>query len=455
MATIQKRGKAFRIRAYAGYNIEGRQIERTTTWTPPEGMSDRQAEKEAQHQAALFEEKIRAGELCKGNVRFADFAEQWLTIYARPQLRIRTVARYEELLEQINSAMGHLPLDKIHPTHLLDFYKTLRENEPINASYNCTGDLKQILKQRNITKVAFSALTGLSISTLSAVYQQKPISRNSAKKISESLNLSFGQLFEPTIPGRSLSPTTIQHYHRLISDILNTAVSWQYIPYNPCARISAPKASNPDIEYLDDILAKKLVELLTSEPEHYKYPILLMLLTGLRRSELLGLEWEDIDWKEKTIRISRTSHYLPQHGVFTDITKNETSNRFLIISDQVIQTLQKQYQWQLQQQKRLGVNWEQSNRVVTSPDGSPMHPDRLSHWFGKFIKRTDLPPIHLHSLRHTYATLCIAKGVPITAVAAQLGHASVSTTTTIYAHAIKSAQIAAADKVGKIFEEIL
>ena len=84
-----------------------------------------------------------------------------------------------------------------------------------------------------------------------------------------------------------------------------------------------------------------------------------------------------------------------------------------------------------------------------------MHPDRLSHWFGKFIKRTDLPPIHLHSLRHTYATLCIAKGVPITAVAAQLGHASVSTTTTIYAHAIKSAQIAAADKVGKIFEEIL
>lgn len=84
-----------------------------------------------------------------------------------------------------------------------------------------------------------------------------------------------------------------------------------------------------------------------------------------------------------------------------------------------------------------------------------MHPDRVTHWFGKFIKRTDLPPIHVHSLRHTYATLCIANGVPITAVAAQLGHANVAITAKIYAHAIKAAQIAAADKVGGLFASII
>ena len=84
-----------------------------------------------------------------------------------------------------------------------------------------------------------------------------------------------------------------------------------------------------------------------------------------------------------------------------------------------------------------------------------MHPDRLTRWFAKFIQRTDLPPVHIHSLRHTYATLCIAQGVPITAVAAQLGHANVATTATIYAHAIKSAQIAAADKIGGLFQDIV
>lgn len=84
-----------------------------------------------------------------------------------------------------------------------------------------------------------------------------------------------------------------------------------------------------------------------------------------------------------------------------------------------------------------------------------MNPDRLTQWFGKFIRRTDLPQIHLHSLRHTYASLCIANGVPLTAVAAQLGHSNVATTATIYAHAIRSAQLAAAVKMDTLFADIL
>lgn len=455
MATIQKRGKSFRIRAYSGYDLDGKQIERTITWTPPDGMTDRQAEKEAQRQAVLFEEKIRNGEACNGRIRFADFAEQWLVAYAQPQLRPRTVARYEELLVRINAAIGHLSLDKIRPTHLLDFYRCLGKSEPSNASYICTVNLKSVLKERKITKTAFSALTGISLTTLSTAYQQKPISRKSADKISAGLHVSLESFFRPTTPGKSLSSSTIQHYHRLISNILNDAVGWQYIPYNPCSRISAPKADTPDIEYLDDDQAKHLAELISHEPGYYQRPILILLLTGLRRSELLGLEWQDIDWSNKTLRVVRTSQCLPQQGVFTDFTKNETSKRLVIISDQVVKVLQEQYLWQQQQRKQFGSEWIDSQRLVTAPNGAPIHPDRLTHWFSKFIKRTDLPQIHLHSLRHTYATLCIAKGVPITAVAAQLGHANVSTTTTIYAHAIKSAQIAAADKVGYIFEDII
>lgn len=455
MATIQKRGKSYRIRAYAGYDIEGKQIERTTTWTPPDGMTDRQAEKEASRQAVLFEEKIRNGEACNGRIRFADFAEQWLATYARPQLRLRTVARYEELLVRINAAIGHLPLEKIRPTHLLDFYKTLSESEPINATYQCTVNLKALLKNRGFTKAAFSELSGVSLTTLGTTFHKEPISHSSAEKICNSLDTPLSSLFQPCNPQQVLSASTVRHYHSLIRKILNDAVHWQLIPYNPCTRISSPKAGNPDIAYLDDMEAKSLMKLLRSLPSHYRRAYALKLLTGLRRSEFLGLEWADINWEQKSIQIQRTSQYLPGHGVYTDATKNQSSQRTVMISDQIIRILQEQYQWQQLQKKSMGDAWVESNRIITMPDGRAMRPDHFSSQFKKFVRDFGFPDIHLHSLRHTYATLCISKGEALTAVAEQLGHANVATTAKIYAHAIKSAQRSATNTIGNLFDEDL
>lgn len=455
MATIQKRGRSFRLRAYAGYDVGGKQIERTTTWTPPEGMSDRQAEKEAQRQAVLFEERIRNGEACNGRIRFSDFAEQWLETYARPQLRIRTVARYEELLVRINSAIGHISLEKIRPTHLLEFYKTLSESEPINATYQCSVDLKSLLKDRDFTKAAFSKLSSVSLTTLGNAFHNKPISKGCAEKICSCLDLPLASLFRPCNPHQALSASTVRRYHSLVCKILNDAVHWQLIPYNPCTRISPPKASTPDIAYLDDNEAKSLMKLLRSLPSHYRRAYSLELLTGLRRGELLGLEWSDINWEQKSMKIRRTSQYLPGHGVYTDATKNRSSERTVMISDQVIRILREQHQWQQLQKKSLGDTWEESDRIITMPNGHPMRPDHFSSQFKKSVKDSGLPDIHLHSLRHTYATLCIANGEALTAVAEQLGHANIATTAKIYAHAIKSAQISATNTIGDLFDEDL
>lgn len=455
MATIQKRGKSYRIRAYAGYDIEGKQIERTTTWCPPAGMTDRQAEKEAMRQAVLFEEKIRNGEACNGRIRFAGFAEQWLSAYARPQLRLRTVARYEELLLRINAAIGHMPLEKIRPTHILEFYKSLSESEPANASYQCTVDLKSLLKDKQLTKAAFSTLSSVSLTTLGTCFQKKSISRSSAEKISNALGVTLSTLFRPSDPQKVLSSSTVQRYHSLVCKILNDAVHWQLIPYNPCTRIAAPKSSAPEISYLDDEDAKALLKLLRTLPSHYRRAYALEMLTGLRRGELLGLEWSDIDWEQKSMRICRTSQYLPGHGVFTDITKNRSSQRIVMISDQIIRLLQEQYHWQQLQKKTLGDAWKESGRVITMPNGQPMRPDHFSSQFKKFVKDFGVPDVHLHSLRHTYATLCIAKGEALTAVAEQLGHANIATTAKIYAHAIKSAQISATNTIGDLFDEDL
>lgn len=455
MATIIKRGKSYRIRVYAGYDIEGKQIERTMTWTPPSDWSDAKASKEAQRQAILFEEQIRNGGILAGKIKFSEFSERWMTDYAIPNLKPKTVVRYNGLLKRINRAIGHIDLTKLQPQHLLKFYASLSDEAPSNVPYHSKISLKPYLKKRKLTQAALSKETGVSLTVLGNACRGQNIAYSSASKICEALKVSLNDLFQPIDPVRTLSDTTIQHYHRLISDILNDAVKWGCIPFNPCTKISSPRAAAPDILYLDDQQAKELVELLRKAPGIYRRAVLLLLLTGMRRGELLGLEWHDIDWNNKCIYIRRTSQYLPSKGVYTDTTKTKTSNRLVLISDQVIMILRQQHLWQRLQADRLGVNWVNSGRIVVSEDGTPMHPDRLTRWFSHFIAGTDLPPIHLHSLRHTYASLCISKGIPLPEVSAQLGHANVATTARIYTHSIRSARIAAADKIGGLFADLI
>lgn len=455
MATVKKRGQSYQFRVYCGYNSDGKQIEKTKTWKPPEGWTERRAEKEAQRLAALFEEQVRSGGLVGGNIKFSDFSQYWLRTYAEPNLKPKTVSRYKQLLVRINQNLGHLPISKIHPGNLLEFYQSLAEDSQKNTAYRCKVNLKKKIKEKNFTQAAFCQRAGISQTTLQNLFHGKNISGKTAEAVCQAMESPIPTIFSPATPDNKLSPTTIRHHHRLISDILGDAVKWQYIPYNPCGRIKAPKAGKSEISYLDDDQSKHLLSLLQKEKGIYRRAISLLLLTGLRRGELLGLEWRDIDFEAKTIQVLRTSQYLPGRGVFTETPKNKASKRIIAVSGKVLKLLREQFLWQKLQANRLKKNWTNNGRVIVSENGEPMNPDRLTQWFGKFIRRTDLPQIHLHSLRHTYASLCIAKGAPLTSVAAQLGHSNVATTETIYAHAIRSAELATAVKMDILFDDIL
>ena len=110
--------------------------------------------------------------------------------------------------------------------------------------------------------------------------------------------------------------------------------------------------------------------------------------------------------------------------------------------------------WQNQERLKLGEQWQETDRLFTQWNGRPIHPDTVSSWFSNFIKGTDLPPVTLHSLRHTNATLLIANGTNIRTVSQRLGHAQTSTTSNIYAHAIQSADAAAADALDDILAPV-
>jgi integrase len=373
MATVQKRGNAYTIKVSCGYDINGKQIIKSTTWKPETGLTPKQTEKELERQKFLFEERVKNGHCLDGNIKFAEFTDKWLLDYAEKQLAPKTLARYKELLKRIIPAIGHIHLDKIQPHHLLALYSNLAE-------------------------------PGINIKT-----------------------------------GQGLSSKTILHHHRLISSIMNTAVQWQVILSNPAERAKPPKVMRSEAKYLDEVQSQKVIELLANEPIQYRTMITLFIYSGLRRGELCGLEWKDVDFKNHLINVARASQYLPGKGIFEKETKNISSERTISLAPLVFDNLREFKGWQLQERVKLGDQWVESDRLFTQWNGNPIHPDTITSWFADFIKKNDLPHVSIHSLRHTNATLLIAGGTDIRTVSKRLGHAQTSTTGNIYAHAIRSA----------------
>lgn len=451
MANITKRGDTYTIRVSAGYDINGKKMLRNMTWKPEPGMTKRQIEKELERQAVLFEESVKNG-LCMGsNIKFANFAEKWMNEYARKQLRPKTVAHYEALLPRINAAMGHLKIEKIQPHHLLSFYNNLAEKGiRLDTKYISTVDLRKVIKDNKFTFKTLAEKSGISEQSVSVAAKGNTVSVKTAQAISSALGVNIKKLFKAVDEGKTLSGKTMQHYHRLISSIMNTAVQWQVISNNPCSRVKPPKAERKEAEYLDEVQAVQLLQCLENEPITYKTLFTVILYSGMRRGEACGLEWSDIDLENGIVDINKSSLYLPGKGVFDDDTKNATSRRVIRLPAPAVTALKALKVYQAQERLKLGEQWQNSNKIFTAWNGMPIHPDTVSSWFHDFVRRHELPNIKVHSLRHTNATLLIYNGTDIKTVSQRLGHANVTTTGNIYTHAIKTADERAAEALADI-----
>ena len=268
-----------------------------------------------------------------------------------------------------------------------------------------------------------------------------------------------------------LADRTINHYHRLISAILSHACRAQVISRNVARReyMEAPKFQEEEPNYLDDVEAKHIAELLLDEPDiRKKTAIILLIYTGYRRGELCGLEWSDVDFKNHIIHTRRNSQYIRKVGIITKAPKNKSSIRPMKLPPVVFTLLEEYRQWQRIERVKNGDRWNpeidiimpdgkgfktvrvKNDRLFTTAVGKPLFPDTINFWIEKFREKNQLTEFTPHTLRHTNVTLQIAAGVSVRTIAARAGHSKTSTTTNIYSHAIKSADEAASQAIDSI-----
>lgn len=237
--------------------------------------------------------------------------------------------------------------------------------------------------------------------------------------------------------------TVIKH-HNLLTNTLNAAERQEYITKNPMRAVSPPKKRQREAKfYTPEQLGVLLAKAVGTRLE---LPMFICAYLGLRRGELCGLRWSDVDLEHHTITIENTRTQAGKKEIEKG-TKTASSTRTLYLPDTLCDMLK------AAKEHQQACRATYKNTVIVMEDGRPFRPNYLSELFGKFLADNDLPKIVLHELRHTFASLSNQAGIPAYNIGKALGHSTPATTQKIYTHLLDQTHTQAVEGVAAIADE--
>ncbi len=248
-----------------------------------------------------------------------------------------------------------------------------------------------------------------------------------------------------------LSNKTIIEHHRLISTVLEQAVKEELIPFNIAHRAQPPKLEKKEVNYFQPEQIQAIHEALKNEPLKWKTLVHLLLITGARRGEILGLKWDKVDFEDCIINICNNVLYSSDRGLYEDTPKTSKSKRTISIPIETVNLLKQYKRSQSEKRLRLGSYYKNQNFIFAQDNGNPLHPDSVNVYLKRFSQKYGLPHINAHAFRHTMASMLYYSGVDTISISNRLGHAQPSTTANIYAHVIESSDKKNAEILSEAF----
>ncbi|MFI9325668.1 tyrosine-type recombinase/integrase [Kitasatospora aureofaciens] len=250
---------------------------------------------------------------------------------------------------------------------------------------------------------------------------------------------------------KRLSPLTLAYVHSVLKSALEHAVREEEIPRNVARNV---RMGTPRPRRFEPLTASEARQFLAATSGHRLHALFeLALRTGLRKGELLGLRWEDIDLADGIASIRRTLQRSNSGGLTALPTKTQSSERRIALPTPCLRSLEQHRTRQRQERQAAGAGWKDSGYVFTRPDGAPIEGATLSRHFNTLLRRATLRRIRFHDLRHSAATLLLEQGVELVVIKELLGHAHIGVTATVYAHVRLRLQRDAIDLLGNALRD--
>lgn len=239
-----------------------------------------------------------------------------------------------------------------------------------------------------------------------------------------------------------LSPKTVLHIHRLLREALQHAVKWQVLARNPADAVDPPRPQR----YEPPMFSPEEVRRLLAAADDTPIGALIhtAVMTGLRRGELLGLRWRDVDFDAGILHVSQAAQWLPHEGWSFRPPKTRSSRRPVALGSATITVLREHRPRQLEERLTLGAAYIDHDLVFASPSGTPIDTSHLRRVWERIVRASGLPHLRFHDLRHIHATLMLVSGAHPKIVSERLGHSGVGITLDTYSHVLPNLQAQAA-----------
>lgn len=251
--------------------------------------------------------------------------------------------------------------------------------------------------------------------------------------------------------GGKLSPKTVGYIHVVIHMALEQAVKENLVTNNVARLVKKPKQTKHEI---CPLTVEQMKAFLSEAKNHRFYvPFLLECHTGLRRGELLGLRWRDINIEKKTISVNQSLIRTRQKGLVMSDPKTEKSKRTIPISEEVIAVLKGHKANQNQNKLLAGNGYNNSDLVFCNNIGNPIDPRNFTEQFERVLKQANLPRVRFHDMRHSHATMLLLHNVQPKVVQDRLGHSTISMTMDTYSHILPGMQEEATEKVSRALKQ--
>jgi integrase len=245
-----------------------------------------------------------------------------------------------------------------------------------------------------------------------------------------------------------LAAKSVLRHHQVLHAALHHAVKWRLLALNPADAVDRPRAERRELLALGPEDVAQLIAAAAST--RHGALVRLAVMTGMRRGELLGLRWRDVDFRNSTLSVRQTAQWLTGRGVVFRPPKTAKSRRAIALSEDTRRSLQIHRQRQLQERLAAGPAYRDHDLVFATAIGTPVDPSNLARVWRLIVRAAGLRGVRFHDLRHAHATLLLGEGVHPKVVSERLGHASIAITLDTYSHVLPGLQADAASRMDEL-----